>query len=248
MVPTVTALTRRSQATTSPLLMIRVTPTLASTMGTPFSLALARTARILSTGARAVGRDQQVAGAVQHRNACDLRVPAVVADQHVALSERRGERPGAGAEAVEPPRLVGPLGELHLVVLAADAALGVEVQRAVVDFAAAALGETANSTDDSSVYDAKWFLGARCPDRLAGYRRTAARVRTHPGPPPQLVPSVSVASSSRPPRSGIDQHRAGLHQGKALGADHALGFVGQGRMQRRKRSPLLIALYRYGVP
>ena len=48
MVATVTASTRRSHATTSPWLTIRVTPTLASTMGTPFSLALASTARSCS--------------------------------------------------------------------------------------------------------------------------------------------------------------------------------------------------------
>ena len=51
-VATVTASTRRSHATTSPLLTIRVTPTLASPMGTPFSLALASTARSCSRGAR----------------------------------------------------------------------------------------------------------------------------------------------------------------------------------------------------
>ena len=75
---------------------------------------------VLAFGAGAEGGNEQVLCPVEHWDAGDVGIPAVVADEEAAATKRSVKGMGMGTEAVVPPGGMVALGQLHFVVLAAQ--------------------------------------------------------------------------------------------------------------------------------
>ncbi len=102
---------------------------------------------VLSFGATAEGRDQQKAGAIEDGDAGDIGIPAVIADEKAATAIRRVDGAAVLAKAIEPPRAVAALGELHFVILSTQMAAGIDEDGAVVDISTHAFGAAKGEID-----------------------------------------------------------------------------------------------------